>query len=209
MKKKIKIKKDKLFIQKKVYIILLTLLIIGTFLGLLYPIFLSGENTELLSSSVTSFFNNVLNNEINYQEGLKNSLLTNSAFILSIWLLGISLIGLPIVLVLLVYKGFIFGFSISSIIKVYGIKGIVGALTYVCPGMILALITTILLCFYSTSFSTKLFRYLFLKENLNFKAIMNKYLKILAISCFSFALVTLSDVYLAPLLMKVFTFLIK
>ena len=110
---------------------------------------------------------NVLNNQINYNVGIKNSLLTNSIFLISIWLFGISLIGLPIVLVLLIYKGFIFGFSVSSIIKVYGIKGIFGAFTYLFPGTILALITTILLCFYSTSFSIKLFRYLFLKENLN------------------------------------------
>jgi len=209
MKKKFKITKDKLFIQKRVYIILLILLVIGIILGLLYPLFLSIENTDLLNTSVSSFFNNVLNNQVNYQDGITNSLLTNSLFLMSIWLLGISLIGLPIVLVLLVYKGFIFGFSISAIVKVYGFKGIIGALTYVFPGMILSLITTILLCFYSTSFSIKLFRYLFLKENLNFKAIMNKYLKILGISCISFLLVSLSDVYLAPFLMRGFTFLIK
>lgn len=209
MKKKIKIQKDKLLAQKRVYVILLILLAIGIFLGLLYPLFLSNENTSLLSTSITSFFNNVLNNQINYNVGIKNSLLTNSIFLISIWLFGISLIGLPIVLVLLIYKGFIFGFSVSSIIKVYGIKGIFGAFTYLFPGTILALITTILLCFYSTSFSIKLFRYLFLKENLNFKAIMNKYLKILGISFVLFILVTISDVYLAPVFMKVFTFLIK
>lgn len=209
MKKKFKISKDKLLVQKRVYVVLLILLAIGIFAGLLYPIFLSNENTDVLSTSITSFFNNVLNNQVNYQTGIRNSLLTNSLFLLGIWLLGISLIGFPIVLVLLVYKGFIFGFSISSIIKVYGIKGIVGAFTYVFPGMILALITTILLCFYSTSFSIKLFRYLFLKENLNFKAIMNKYLKILGISSICFMLVTISDVYLAPVFMKVFTFLLK
>jgi len=209
MKKKFKVTKDKLFFQKRIYIFLLILLLLGIILGLSYPFFLSNENKELLNTSISSFFNNVLNNQVNYNEGLRNSTLTNLAFVVSIWLLGISLIGLPIVLVLLVYKGFIFGFSISSIIKVYGIKGIIGAFTYVFPGTILMLITTILLCFYSTSFSLKLFRYLFLKENLNFKMIMNKYLKILGISCCSVVLVILSDVYLAPVFMKLFTFLIK
>lgn len=209
MKKKFKISKDKLFIQKRIYIVLLILLAIGIFLGLCTPLILSSENTEILSASITSFFNNVLNNQINYQMGLTNSLLTNFVFLFSIWILGISLIGFPIVLILLVYKGFIFGFSISSIIKVYGLKGILGAFTYVFPGMILALVTAVLLCFYSTSFSIKLFRYLFLKENLNFKMIMNKYLKILFISVISFSLVTLSDVYLAPVFMRVFTFLLK
>lgn len=209
MKKKFKITKDKLLVQKRIYLVLLVLLVIGIFLGLLYPLFLSNENIELLSTSITSFFNNVLNNQINYQEGLKNSLLTNFIFLISVWLLGISLIGFPIVLVLLMYKGFIFGFSISSIIKVYGVKGILGAFTYIFPGNMLALVTTVLLCFYSTSFSIKLFKYLFLKENLNFKAIMNKYLKIFGISFALFLIVTLSDVYLSPVLMKAFTFFLK
>ena len=209
MKKKFKITKDKLLMQKRIYLVLLVLLAIGIFLGLLSPLFLSIENTEVLKISVTNFFNNVLNNQINYQEGLKNSLLTNFIFLIGIWLLGISLIGFPIVLVLLIYKGFIFGFSISSIIKVYGVKGILGAFTYIFPGTILSLITTVLLCFYSTSFSIKLFKYLFLKENLNFKAIMNKYLKIFGISFVLFLIVSLSDVYLAPVLMKAFTFFLK
>ena len=209
MKKKFKITKDKLLMQKRIYLVLLVLLAIGIFLGLLSPLFLSIENTEVLKISVTNFFNNVLNNQINYQEGLKNSLLTNFIFLIGIWLLGISLIGFPIVLVLLIYKGFIFGFSISSIIKVYGVKGILGAFTYIFPGTILSLITTVLLCFYSTSFSIKLFKYLFLKENLNFKTIMNKYLKIFGISFVLFLIVSLSDVYLAPVLMKAFTFFLK
>ena len=209
MKKKFKITKDKLLMQKRIYLVLLILIAIGIFLGLLSPLFLSIENTEVLKISVTNFFNNVLNNQINYQEGLKNSLLTNFIFLIGIWLLGISLVGFPIVLVLLIYKGFIFGFSISSIIKVYGVKGILGAFTYIFPGTILSLITTVLLCFYSTSFSIKLFKYLFLKENLNFKAIMNKYLKIFGISFVLFLIVSLSDVYLAPVLMKAFTFFLK
>lgn len=209
MKRKIKLKKDKLFNQKRIYIILIVLLVVGIFIGLLYPVFLSKNDSELLTTTISSFFNNVSNNQVNYTDGIIKSLVSNFITVSGIWLLGISLIGLPIVLLILLYKGFIFGFSISSIIKVYGFKGIIGAITYLFPGTIIALITLILLCFYSTGFSTKLFKYLFLKENLNFKLIMNKYLKILVISLFFFLLVSLSDVYLSPFLMRGFTFLIK
>jgi len=206
---KLKLKKDKLLGQKRIYIILIILLLIGVFLGLLFPFILSTENQELLKTSISTFFNNVRNHQIDYSAGLQNSLISNISFLIGIWLLGISIIALPIVVFLLFYKGFVFGFSVSSIISVYGFKGIVGAFTYVFPGTILSLITTLLLTFYSISFSIKLFRYLFLKENLDFKRIMNRYLKILAICFVAFLIVSLVDVYLAPIIMNLFTFLLK
>lgn len=206
---KLKFKKDKLLGQKKIYITLLIILGIGVFVGLLFPLTLSNSNHDLLKTSISSFFNNVTNHQVDYAEGIKNSLLSNMSFLIGIWLLGMSVIGLPVVLFLLLYKGFVFGFSISSIIAVYGIKGIPSAITYVFPGSVLALIAIVLLCFYSVSFSIRLFRYLFLKENLNFKRIMNRYCKILGVCLGIFLIVSLLDVYLAPILMNVFTFLLK
>lgn len=205
----LKLKKDKLIAQKRVYIILLILLGIGLFLGLLYPLFLSSDNKELLTTSITSFFNNVANNQIDYATGLKNSFFSNLAFLLGIWLLGISIIGLPVIILLLILKGFTFGFSISSIISIYNWKGIIGAITYVFPTTILNLIITLLLIFYAISFSFKLFRYLFLKENLNFKPIMSKYFKIFLICLASYSVISLLEVYVQPFIMKLFTFFLK
>lgn len=205
----LKLKKDKLVNQKRLYIILLILLGIGIILGLIYPLFLSLDNKELLNTSISSFFNNVMNQKLDYTTGLQNSLISNLSFLLGIWLLGISIIGLPIIALLLLLKGFTFGFSISAIISVYQVKGIIGAITYVFPATILSLITTLLLVFYAISFSLKLFRYLFLKENLNFKQIMNKYLKILGICAISYLIVSLLDVYFQPIFMKLFTFFLK
>lgn len=205
----LKLKKDKLVNQKRLYLVLLVILGIGILLGLLYPFFLSLDNQDLLNTSITSFFNNVMNQKLDYATGLQNSLVSNFSFLIGIWLLGISVIGLPIIALLLLLKGFVFGFSISAIISVYHWKGILGAITYVFPSNILFLITTLLLVFYAISFSLKLFRYLFLKENLNFKQIMNKYLKILGICLVSYLIVSLLDVYFQPFFMKLFTFFLK
>lgn len=205
----LKLKKDKLVGQKRLYIALIIILLIGIFLGLIYPWFLSLDNKELLITSIESFFNNVQNENIDYGIGLKNSFLSNLSYLLGIWFLGISIIGLPLIGILLILRGFLFGFSISSIISVYRFKGIIGAFSYIFPSQILSLITIVLLTFYAVSFSFKLFRYLFLKENLNFKPIMNKYLKILGICFISFSIVSLMDAYLQPIIMKLFTFFLK
>ena len=206
---KLKLKKDKLLGQKKLYVALLCLLVFGALLGILFPLFLSVDDKELLQTSISTFFNNLMNHQLDYATGLQNSLIANFSFLIGVWLFGISIIGVPVVLFLLFYKGFIFGFSFSSIIKVYGVKGILSAVSYVFPGMFLSLIATVLLSFYSISFSIKLFRYLFLKENFNFKFIMNKYLKILGICAGVFLIVSILDVYLAPIVMNLFTFLLK
>lgn len=191
------------------YLFLFAIMIVGLMIGLIFPMVLSNENQELLKTSISTFFNNVMNHEINYQNGLQNALLSNTLFLIGVWLLGISVIGLPIVVFLLFYKSFVFGFSISSILSVYGIKGFPAMITYIFPGTVLSLITTLLLSFYSISFSIKLFRYLFLKENLNFKKIMSKYIKIFAICLVSYLIVSLLDVYFSPIFMNLFTFLLK
>jgi len=205
----LKLKKDKLVGQKRLYIALIIILLIGILLGFIYPWFLSLDNKELLTTSIESFFNNVQNENIDYGIGLSNSFLSNLSYLLGIWFLGISIIGLPVIGLLLMLKGFFFGFSFSSIISIYQFKGVIGAITYVFPSQVISLVTTVLLTFYATSFSFKLFRYLFLKENLNFKPIMNKYLKILGICFLSFCIVSLMDVYLQPIIMKLFTFFLK
>ncbi len=203
----LKLKKDKLIGQKRLYLVLIIILLIGVLLGLLYPWTLSLENKELLTTSITSFFNNIANDKLDYMMGLKNAILSNLSFLLGIWFLGISILGVPIIAILLMVKGFTFGFSIASMVSIYHFKGVFASILYVFPTQILSLIVALLLTFYATSFSIKLFRYLFLKENLNFKPIMNRYFKIFGICLLSYLIISLMDVYLQPIIMKLFTLL--
>lgn len=205
---KFKLGRDKLVNQKRMYKFLIAIMIVSMIFGFIFPFFLDQENSNVLSTSITTFFNNINNGEIDYTNGFINTFISNSCYVLAIWLLGISIIGSIFVLLNCSYQAFAFGFSISSIIKIYGIKGIIGSITYIFPGQIFGLIITLLLTFYSISFTIKLFKYLFLKENLNFKMIMNRYVKILLICYVSYVVITISDVYLAPLLMKLFTMIV-
>ena len=117
--------------------------------------------------------------------------------------------GFPIILGILFIKSFIFGFSISSIVATYKIKGILGAFLYIFPHQIIILILYLLLGFYSLSFCYKLFSHLFLKKTVNFKRGMNKYLKILVISIVASITVTFYEVFLSTYFMKFFTMLLK
>ena len=149
--------------QKKLYLCILIVTLISILLGILFWFMISKEDTSLVINELTSFFNNIkMDTNINYFSSLINSLVINFIYILLIWLLGISIIGIPFIILLILIRGFIMGFSIVSIIATYGFKGVLGAFSYIFPHQICFLILLILLGFNACNFCIKLFRYLFL-----------------------------------------------
>ena len=72
------------------------------------------------------------------------------------------------------------------------------------PHQLLFLIVMVLVTFYGSSFCIKLFNYLFLKKNINFKEVMRKYLKILLVSCVCCLFVSLYEIYISYYLLNLF-----
>lgn len=191
--------------QKKKYIFLIGLAIVGVIFGIVFSFLISKNDKLLVESCINNFFNAISHNEINYTEGLISSLCSNSIFILSIWILGISIIGIPIILFLLFIKGFIMGFSIGSIMNIYKLKGIVGAFLYIFPHHIINIISYLLLSYFAIKFSKRLFDYLFLKKEVGLKKFMHKYIKIFLICLLLGFVCSISETFLSPILLKLFT----
>ncbi len=200
------VKRNNVQKQKKIYLFLGILLMIGIILGISYVFVLNEVDGVLLTDEITRFFTQMKSIEhFSYGSSFLNSILSNVLYVFTVWLLGISIIGLPIILFLLMMKGFIFGFSISSIIKVYHLKGILGSISYIFPHQLLFLIISLLLVYYATSFSTKLFSYLFLKKNIKLKEVMHKYIRILLIGILGSLVASCFEVFLSPFLIQLFT----
>ena len=201
--------KNSILKQKKIYVFLIGLVVISLLSGILFWFVINKENKLLVNNELTSFFNCIKDGAtINYWGSLLNSITTNLIYIILIWLLGISIIGLPIILFMITVKSFIVGFSISSIIAIYGFKGLLGAFVYTFPHQIIFLLLLILLGFYSISFCIKLFKYLFLKQIINFKVAMRRYLKILLISIGIGIFLSLFETFISTYLIKLFTTII-
>ncbi|MGN0973391.1 MAG: stage II sporulation protein M [Bacilli bacterium] len=190
--------------QKKKYIFLLVIVIVGLIFGIVFSQVISKSDKLVVDNTVTNFFSSIEKGSIDYKDGLKSSVLSNILYLSSVWFLGMSVIGLPIVLFLLFMKGFILGFSIGSIIRIYKLKGIIGAFLYIFPHHIISIIISILITFYAVMFSIKLFKYLFLHQEINFKSLMKKYFKILLICFISFIICSLLETYLSPILINIF-----
>lgn len=210
MNNKLYAAKNSIIKQKKLYRIIITLMLFGIISGILFIFFISKESKTKALVSIKNFFD-LMNTSIgiNYGKSLLNTLVNNIGYVLLIWLLGISIIGLPITIVLAFMKSFIVGFSISSIISCYKAKGILGAFLYVFPHQIIILFIYLLLSFYSISFSIKLFKSLFLKQTINFRVVMQKYIKILLISLIGIIIVSLYEVFISTYFIKLFTMLLK
>lgn len=210
MNNKLYAAKNSIIKQKKLYRIIITLMIFGIISGILFIFFISKESKTKALVSIKNFFD-LMNTStgVNYGKSLLNTLVNNIGYVLLIWLLGISIIGLPITIILAFMKSFIVGFSISSIISCYKAKGILGAFLYVFPHQIIILFIYLLLSFYSISFSIKLFKSLFLKQTINFRVVMQKYIKILLISLIGIIIVSLYEVFISTYFIKLFTMLLK
>ena len=185
--------------QKRLYLILIGLASISIIFGIIYLFLISNDNKLFIKDNIISYFNNL---EPSLNLFFKN-LFNNFIYIVAIWLLGISIIGIPIVSFMYIFKSFIFGFSLSSIVYSYGFKGILISIIDLFPNKFIYLASILLITFYSLSFSIKLINHLFLKKSINFKEAMNKYLKILIISLLISLFITIYEVFIEHYLIKI------
>lgn len=195
--------------KKKIIVFLITLFVIGLIAGSLFIVILNDTDKSLVKDSMTSFITNIQNNKLNYKDALISSLGSNLFYVILIWLLGISVIGVPIILFLYFSKAFMLGFSISSILYQYKLKGSLIALFYVFPHHIISIFIYTLLLIYALRLSMRLSKTILSKKSIDFKVIMKQYLSILMIVIIGTIISSLLEVFVMPhLLSFILSFLI-
>lgn len=188
--------------NKNMLIFLSIIGIIGIIIGTILNIALNSDDNKLVSKSLNNFIYNIQNNNLDYKGSFLNSLFSNLGYIILMWLLGISVIGLPITLFIFFTKTFIIGFSISSIIVNYKLKGCLLALAYIFPHMIINIFVYMFLTMYSISLSLKIIQTIIKKQSLDFKFIMNTYLKVFLIVLISIFITSAMEIFFTPIFMK-------
>lgn len=196
--------------KNNILLVISVIFILGLIFGSIYiTILKNGEKTTILNE-VGNYF--LSNNKLNFEDKIdifKNELLSNLLYTVSMWLLGLSVIGLPIIFIMIFFKSFTLGFSVSSIFAKYGFKGIVGVFTYIIPSPIILSIFSLFLAPYSIIISVKILKGAFTKQTINFKTFMGKYFFILLVSILLSILCALFDAFVTPSFTKLFTNLIK
>lgn len=193
---------NKLREQKKIYFVIIIIMSLGLIAGIVYALILNKSDHNLVTSSLNNFFDSIKNSDIDYNMAIINSLVSNICFVTFIFLLGISIIGIPLIILCLFIKAFIFGFSISSIIYTYHLKGILRAIAYVLPHQLITLLMALFLGFYALYFGIKLFKYLIRGKDINLRTSMKRYIQVFLIVLITNIVCSLIEVFLSPSLIK-------
>ena len=190
------------FIKKrKLFSILLFVFLISFILGCFFIFFISDDNKVIVKDGIELYFNGLSN--LNYTENFIVSLINNIGIALIIWLLGISIFGCFIIFIIYFIKSFVVSFSFSSIIYVFGFKGIILSIIYSFSYFI-NLGILFILSYYAISFSVLLFKYFFKNKDYNRIIIVKRYFKVFIICCLCIVLNLIIDSYLIPRILLLF-----
>lgn len=183
-------------------IIAFSVFIIGIITGSIFIMVINTNDKSLVVEHITKFFSNVNSSDYSYLDSLKNMLSLNYFYVIVIWVLGLSILGILVNIFLTYLKGFIIGFTTSSLIITYGFKSILAVILYIIPHTLINSLVIIVLTIYSITFSRYLLIQIFQKKDMKTKNFMKKYLIILLIAVALTLVSSISEVYLFPFLLK-------
>lgn len=193
-------------INRKLFIFLFLLFIIGLLVGSLFTTILKDSDQTLVKDSLNNFLTSINKNQLKVETTFLPALFSQIVYVLSVWLLGVSILGLPIVIILYFSKAFTLGFSIGSLLYHYHTKGILLSIAYIFPHQIINFFIYTILTIYSLSLSLKLLDSLIHKKRLDFRFILNKYLFILILSLVGVIITGSLEIFVMP---KLISYILK
>ena len=187
--------------QNKLLLLLTILAIVFTIIGIFFPAILTEANKELIKNNIIKFIKKKDNNEINYLSALFYSSWNNILVTFILWILGISLIGIPFIIIIYIFKCFLTGFSFTSILITYGVKGSITAMIYSIPNTLNSF-GSLLLSYYALSFSITIYKCIFKRENKNWSTITKQYIKLGIFFLLYTIIISVIESYIIPNILR-------
>lgn len=105
----------------KAYIIVSIILLIGIILGVILINNMNEVQKQEISTYLSDFTTSLKNgSEVDHLQLLKKSIINNIILVLFMWFVGSTVIGIPFVMGMVAFRGFCLGYTISSIIAIWG-----------------------------------------------------------------------------------------
>lgn len=105
----------------RAYLLISCLLLIGITLGVVFINNLQETQMQEVQSYLKEFINSLKeNSQIDSGKLFQNSIRNNLILVITIWFAGSTIIGIPIVLGIVMFRGFCLGYTISALIAVLG-----------------------------------------------------------------------------------------
>lgn len=108
--------------NKKDYIIAILLFLIGIIIGIMFINHTTEEQYTEISNYIKTIANTMKSSEnINFSDLFKDSIISNFISVLILWIAASTIIGIPIVYGMVIFRGFVLGYTVTSIISTLGI----------------------------------------------------------------------------------------
>lgn len=179
--------------KRKLIIIVLNVLLLV--IGLLYP---SIINKASITTKLTNYIDNLINSKYTIDSLIKTNILNNISETVLLSLNTILVISFPISIIIFLLKPFTLGVSISSIIYIYKLKGILYTLIIIIPSLLNLLLINILF-YYSITYILIRIKY---KNKRSRKRLLIEYIKVLVIILVLNIILSFIDSYLSFYLFK-------
>ena len=197
---------DKLFstirFDKRYVFFCIILVLIGIISGSLFIVILNSSDKNLVIEYIESFIDSIKNNNFDYINTFKNSLIINYIIVFIISILGFTYFLVPVNILILFYKSFIIGFSLSSFILTYKIKGLLLSIVYIFPHLIINILLFSILTAFTLKLSIKMINHIIKKKEVNMRAYFNKYLYTFIFVIFLITITSVYESFIAPILLK-------
>jgi stage II sporulation protein M len=176
---------------------------IGISAGAITVSVIDNSQKQEMISFLNSFFKILNQNNVDSFILLKHSLLNNVQTLFFIWLLGIIVIGVPLVMGIVMLRGFIIGFTVGFLVNELGFKGFVFSILAILPQNIFVIPGIIIISAISISFSLKTIKNKINRKNrYNFTAELIRYSLITVSLSILLILGSLIEAYITPVFMK-------
>lgn len=107
----------------KEYLIVTIIFLIGIVIGVIFINNISENQSSEITGYITSFTQELKDNkDINNLLLLKDSIKKNVVLAIFLWFMGSTVIGISVVYLIICFRGFCLGYTISSIILSLGIR---------------------------------------------------------------------------------------
>lgn len=189
-----------------VYFIISLLFILGVLAGAITIKIIGPEKNNDVMLFLNSLFKAIDNNSLNSISIFKQSLIDNYKAILILWISGILYLGIIVSPAIMLFRGFVLGFSVGFFVYEYGLKGFLFSILGIFPQNLIIIpgiisIASVSMAFSLSSMKKKKIR---LKNNTRLSQIVDYSLIILAFSSVIF-IGSIIEAYIAPIFLRFLT----